>query len=273
MADKISGDLRVFVVPADLLEADLDIYEKMVYVVLRAHCTPYESTAWPSYPRIARMASISIRKAKEVVQSLASKGLISVRARHKGLARTSNEYTVHNVPAHLLERSELPVASEGDPGDRAGGVVHSVHDPRAQRARPPCTVCTTPVHSVHDPRAQRAPEHNQENITIEHNHRTHTDGVCVEEEICERIRVRTGHEVRPKQIAPLVRQYGADKVLAKVEVIAGLQPLRSPVAALRAALREDWSLSRATSTASREIAASAERDPRYAAFYELFPEG
>lgn len=121
MTEFLQDNLRVFVVPVDIMDVQgLDIYEQMVYIVLRSFTNPREATAFPSYNTIAKLGRMSRRKAIDCVASLVEKGLLKKEVRlditkNRKIRNTSNLYTVES--------------------------------PRG-------------VHDVHQGSAQRAPEHN-----------------------------------------------------------------------------------------------------------------
>jgi hypothetical protein len=135
---KIEGQLRVFVVPVDILETNLSIYEKMVYIVLRSHCNAYESTAFPSIPRIARLAGMGQTKTKEVIKSLVEKGLITYTQQfkvssNKKVYQSSHLYTVNNVPEHLLNeeyRNKIAQQSARTQSSKPKKVSNSQRDER-----------------------------------------------------------------------------------------------------------------------------------------------
>lgn len=137
MTDFLQDNLRVFVVPVEIMEIpDLDIYEQMVYIVLRSFTNPRESTAFPSYNTIAKLGRMSRRKAIDSVASLVEKGLLKKEVRldvtkNRKIRNTSNLYTIS-----------------------APEVVRSAHQSSAQRA-------PEVVRSAHQGSAQRAPEQNQ----------------------------------------------------------------------------------------------------------------
>jgi hypothetical protein len=136
MAEFLQDNLRVFVVPVDIMDVpDLDIYEQMVYMVLRSFANVREATAFPSYSTIAKLGRMSRRKAINCVSSLVEKGLLKKEIRldvtkHRKIRNTSNLYTIESPK-----------------------VVHSMHQGSAQHA-------PGVVHSMHQGSAQRAPEHN-----------------------------------------------------------------------------------------------------------------
>ena len=102
MADFLQDNLRVFVVPVEIMDVqNLDIYEQMVYIVLRSFTNPREATAFPSYNTIAKLGRMSRRKAIDCVASLVQKGLIKKEVRmdvtkNRKIRNTSNLYTVEN---------------------------------------------------------------------------------------------------------------------------------------------------------------------------------
>lgn len=136
MAEFLQDNLRVFVVPVEIMDIpDLNIYEQMVYIVLRSFANAREATAFPSYSTIAKLGRMSRRKAIDCVATLVEKGLLKKEVRldvtkNRKIRNTSNLYTIESPK-----------------------VVHSVHQGSAQRA-------PEVVHSVHQGSAQRAPEHN-----------------------------------------------------------------------------------------------------------------
>ncbi|MES7218714.1 helix-turn-helix domain-containing protein, partial [Cutibacterium acnes] len=82
MAEFLQDNLRVFVVPVDIMDIpDLDIYEQMVYIVLRSFANAREATAFPSYSTIAKLGRMSRRKAIDCVATLVAKGLLKKEVR------------------------------------------------------------------------------------------------------------------------------------------------------------------------------------------------
>lgn len=146
MSDKLQDNLRVFVTPVEILEVEeLDIYEKMAYIVIRSHCNAREATAWPSYNTIAREGSMSRRKAIDAVNSLIDKGLVVKNEGRNQLHRSvtnngkirndSNRYTLER-PADLMAEGKLKSNKPRKKGSAqyAPPLVHSMHHPSAQRA-------------------------------------------------------------------------------------------------------------------------------------------
>lgn len=125
----IKDNLRVFVVPVDVLELEeLSIYEKMVYIVLRSFCNPHKAEAFPSYETIAKMGSMSRRHAIRCVNSLIEKGLIKKEMRfdvtkNKQIRKTSNLYKLHTPKKRAKE--VVTHSHQGGDSQSPGVVTHS----------------------------------------------------------------------------------------------------------------------------------------------------
>jgi Helix-turn-helix domain len=136
MAEFLQDNLRVFVVPVEIMDVPgLDVYEQMVYFVLRSFASAREATAFPSYTTIAKLGRMSRRKAIDCVAKLVEKGLLKKEVRlditnNRKIRNTSNLYTIESPK-----------------------MVHAVHQGSARCA-------PRVVHAVHQGGAQRAPEHN-----------------------------------------------------------------------------------------------------------------
>ena len=84
-----------FMIDNDLADReDLNIYEKMTYVVLCRYSN--NSSAFPSYPTLCKKTGIGKTKIVETIKSLETKGLIKKVIRFKGDSKekTSNLYIV-----------------------------------------------------------------------------------------------------------------------------------------------------------------------------------
>lgn len=95
------NSMRAFVVPVQVLEdAQLNVFEKMVYIVLRSFCNPHRMEAWPSIAKICELSGIGRTKVKETLASLESKGYIQKRLefkydqKSKKARQSSNVYTI-----------------------------------------------------------------------------------------------------------------------------------------------------------------------------------
>ncbi len=155
MAEFLQDNLRVFVVPVELMDfPDLDIYEQMIYMVLRSFCNPRNNSAFPKYATLAKLGRMSERKAIDAIKGLIEKGLIKKEIRlkvtnHRKVTNDSNLYTlVHPNEALSHLGSQDVQGVQGAPGG-----VHDMHPPGAQRA-------PGGVHDMHPPGAQRAYEQN-----------------------------------------------------------------------------------------------------------------
>lgn len=91
-----------------------DIYEKMVYFVLKSHAVN-GTGAFPSYATIAKEAQCSRDKAINCVKSLVSKKLVTKSARRNSEGdQTSNIYTIEKFNGGLYQR--LGVVVDNDQG-------------------------------------------------------------------------------------------------------------------------------------------------------------
>lgn len=155
MKEFLQDNLRVFVVPVELMDfPDLDIYEQMIYMVLRSFCNPRNNSAFPKYATLAKLGRMSERKAIDAVKGLIAKGLIKKEIRlkitnNRKVTNDSNLYTlVHpNEALSHLGSQDVPGACRAPEG------VHDMHPGSAQRA-------PGWVHDMHPPGAQRAYEQN-----------------------------------------------------------------------------------------------------------------
>jgi len=142
MMNQLKDNLRVFVVPTEILDVEeLDVYEKMVYMVLRSYANGQDDTAFPSYSTIAKKGSMGRKKAIECVQKLTELGLVVKEERKKvsknnGISQTSNLYTIYR-PAEVTKK----------------GVVSEKHHPSIQET-PPL------VSEKHHPSVPQTPENN-----------------------------------------------------------------------------------------------------------------
>ncbi len=137
--EQIRDTLRVFIVPNEILDqADLDIYEKMAYIVLRSYANSQTDTAFPSYKTIAQKGSMSRPKAIQAVAALIEKGLVVKEARYKVKNRTiiendNNLYTIYR-PAEVVNKVNHLVNDVNHPGKQdLLPLVNDVYHPSKQR--------------------------------------------------------------------------------------------------------------------------------------------
>lgn len=106
-----------------------DIYEKMVYFVLKSHAVN-GTGAFPSYATIAKEAQCSRDKAINCVKSLVSKKLITKSARKNSEGdQTSNVYTIENFESGLSQRLGVVVDNDWGSLSQRLGVVAG-NDPK-----------------------------------------------------------------------------------------------------------------------------------------------
>jgi hypothetical protein len=151
MREFLQDNLKVFVVPVELMDfPDLDIYEQMLYMVLRSYCSARNNSAFPKYATLARLGRMSERKAIDAIKGLIEKRLIKKEIRlkvtsNRKVTNDSNLYTLihpNEALSHLGSQDiqDIQDAPEGvhdmHPGDAqcAPGGVHDMHSPGAQRA-------------------------------------------------------------------------------------------------------------------------------------------
>lgn len=128
---------------------DLDVYEKMAYVVLVRHSNA-NGECFPSYMTLALKIGCSERKAKTIVKSLMEKGLIDKKERFSedGKTQLSNLYKIQNleggahddIPQKINVENKPFVFEEGEQG--APTPVNGVHEGGASENLPP-------VHDMH----------------------------------------------------------------------------------------------------------------------------
>jgi len=115
-----------FYLENDLLDRqDLNIYEKMIYIVI-ARYVDKEDKAFPSVPTIAKRGSMSERQVQTIINSLVKKGLIKkeLRINKHNKSKTSNLYTLLSVKKNQPDK------------DNNKEVVHDMHHPGEHLAPP-----------------------------------------------------------------------------------------------------------------------------------------
>jgi hypothetical protein len=117
--DKLKDTLRIFVVPTEILDVEeLDVYEKMVYMVLRSYANGQDDTAFPSYETIAKKGSMGRKKAIQCIKKLEEMGLVVKEERkmvkNGSIVNTSNLYTIKR-PAEVVSEKHHPSVSETPP--------------------------------------------------------------------------------------------------------------------------------------------------------------
>lgn len=157
--DKLKDTLRIFVVPTEILDMEeLDVYEKMTYMVLRSYANGQDDTAFPSYSTIAKKGSMGRKKAIECVKKLEELGLVvkETRQLYKNgkVENTSNLYTIHR-PAEIKKASK-----KGQDKTEILGLHHLVHEQFGGSIpqTPPSVSETPPSISQTPPSVPQTPE-------------------------------------------------------------------------------------------------------------------
>lgn len=243
----LQDDLRVFVVPVDILNVpDLTTHEKMVYVILRSFANPHKAEAFPSYETIARMGSMSRRHAINCVKRLVEKGLILKEERldvtkNRKIRNTSNLYKLQTPK-----------------------VVNTVHQ-GSEPDSPPL------VNTVHQGSEYSSPDHNHLTDPSEQDHLNNSRDVVV---VANQIESHLGKPI--KSLRPLlnkwIEEYGEGYLIEKAKYIASKRPkVRNIIGAYRAAVTENYETTFAEVAATGELSNNKNHD-RYEALYELFPD-
>lgn len=99
----------------------------------------------------------------------------------------------------------------------------------------------------------------------------------VVDQLTEIFETATGEAIEQTKMTDLVSSYGAEKVQESISVIATMPEWTAgAVGALCAALRDEWKKPQPRSNTKRKPAATSkntnDRDERYKAFYDLFPD-
>ena len=96
-----------------ILDLDLSIHEKMVYIVLCSYASK-EGTCYPSVKKIAADASCSRAKIFEVLNTLEKRGLIARSAQAFDGRQVANLYEILSIPVQSQDKKdegELPLSS------------------------------------------------------------------------------------------------------------------------------------------------------------------
>jgi len=124
---KVKRDYNFTIVPDALIEADLDIYAKMVYLVIARHADK-EAKAFPGYERIQKLAGCGKNRVVTGIQALEEAGWMS----HQRTGRSSL-YTLRSLPRKLQKSSrQTSEVYQKDTKDDP-----SKEDPKKDMASPP----------------------------------------------------------------------------------------------------------------------------------------
>ena len=139
-----------------ILDLDLSIYEKMVYIVLCSHAKK-DGPAFPSVKTIAREASCSRTKVFEALNTLEERGIISRESRIFGnRGQTSNLYTINDMePRPQSEQG----GGEKPPSPSAGQIEGSATRTEASARRTDESVTRTEASVGRTPPVRAADGH------------------------------------------------------------------------------------------------------------------
>lgn len=252
MADKLNDQLRVFVVPVDIMEVpNLTIHEQMVYIVLRSFANAHSNTAFPSYATIARLGRMTRRHAINCVSSLVEKGLLTKEepqfkvTKDKKIKQTSNVYHI-----------ETPKMVNG---------IHHLSEHHSPSV----------VNTIHHPSEHHSPEHNYLTKPIEQNKVTIEDVVDIDQinKGLEQISARPSE----KELEKWIREHGGKYVLRKIEIVNGMAST-TPLRTLRAAIKENWEQNHGNdkkndskdNSARLERVVPAAQPGKYERFYQVY---
>lgn len=156
---------------------DLDIYEKMGYLVL-CRFSNRRNRCYPSIPTIAKKIRCSKRKAVQVLKSLNEKLLIGKTHRLSEHGDpTSNEYLIYsakdNKDTGAVHDDNHPVQEvhDGDEG-YTPEVVQAMHENNTYTEPSLITTTTEPVDVVSGKRNKIEEEYNEKTVTIPLPHKT-----------------------------------------------------------------------------------------------------
>ena len=220
MADRLNDQLRVFVVPVDIMEIpDLSIHEQMTYIVLRSFANAHSSTAFPSYATIARLGRMTRRHAINCVGVLIKKGLLTKEeqfkvTKEKKIRQSSNIYTIESprVVNGIHQGSEY----------HSPGVVNTIHQ-------------GSEYHS---------PEQSTLTKQIEQKKLTTTESLVVDPFQSQKSAIQKalhgiGVKIQNKEIDSWLEKHELGYILEKITILRNAKNKPS-LRALRAAIRDDW---------------------------------
>jgi DNA-binding Lrp family transcriptional regulator len=105
-----------------ILDLDLSIYEKMVYIVLCSHAKK-DGPCYPSIKKIAEEASCSRTKVFEALRTLEERGIIARDSQiYDGRGQTSNLYEIIDIIPRPQDGPGGPCGERAPSATRTGGV-------------------------------------------------------------------------------------------------------------------------------------------------------
>jgi predicted transcriptional regulator len=104
-----------------ILDLDLSIYEKMIYIVLCSHAKK-DGPCYPSVKKIAEEASCSRTKVFEALRTLEERGIIARDSQiYEGRGQTSNLYEIIDIIPRPRDGPGGPCDERGPSATRTGG--------------------------------------------------------------------------------------------------------------------------------------------------------
>lgn len=104
----------------------LPIYEKMIYIALKRYANIQTNIAFPGIKKLASIAGMSERKARDAISSLEEMRFISIE-------RRENKTSIYTI-LPLSQNISSPARHAGGTAHGAGGVVHEVQGGGARGA-------------------------------------------------------------------------------------------------------------------------------------------
>ena len=247
MADKLNDQLRVFVVPVDIMEIpDLSIYEQMTYIVLRSFANAHSSTAFPSYATIARLGRMTRRHAINCVGVLIEKGLLTKEEQFK-----------------VTKEKKIRQSSN----------IYTIESPRV-------------VNTIHQGSEYHSPEQSTLTKQIEQKKLTTTESLVVDPSQSQKAAIqkalhRIGIKVEEKEIETWLGKHEVGYILEKIAILRNAKDKPS-LRALRAAIRDDWQPNDTKESSTQKNAPERQfgaqktsstayvQPDKYERFYEMF---
>ena len=247
MADRLNDQLRVFVVPVDIMEfPDLSIYEQMTYIVLRSFANAHSSTAFPSYATIARLGRMTRRHAINCVGVLIEKGLLTKEEQFK-----------------VTKEKKIRQSSN----------IYTIESPRV-------------VNTIHQGSEYHSPEQSTLTKQIEQKKLTTTESLVVDPSQSQKAAIqkalhRIGIKVEEKEIETWLGKHEVGYILEKIAILRNAKDKPS-LRALRAAIRDDWQPNDTKESSTQKNAPERQfgaqktsstayvQPDKYERFYEMF---
>lgn len=318
-----------YAIPAQVMEmfettdkAELTVYERIILMLLHGHAHKRTGLCWPGYKRLARLAGISERHAKDIIAALEQKGFITV-------FRRAGKKNVYKVPTNHVRQVDKPVAKIPDMHTTHAGMhtvhhqeVHEVHRPTGFTSDTHEAVHAVHGQGVHTVHANRSTDlrtdHDLSVVVDQHPELANNevskeqskdapDAQCHQDtlqpeaaDLAAKAADALRQPVSVALISRLIGLFGIERVRRNIQRICDVGGYRQ-IGGLVVAIRDDHATLYADTVAPRTTRTSAfsaatalsqsrtgvgghapygavsgntvkVRDPRYEAFYRLFPD-